>query len=294
MERQKLHDHVDSAAHAGAFELPASGTSAKTWAVTMAKTQDPDDDARHRALLRRGLHRRRQAGGVRADPGDVRPRDVLHRPGAVQHEDLLDPVPEPPPGATRSGSATPRTSTSTSPRSSAGRRDRPDRWRPRPAGVRAGRPCPTRWTSCSWPTGPPAWPTSDREDMQTAIVDEPRRDGPDAALRRVRRHAQEQGDDRPVPRRPPPRPTAPRAASGSPSTSPTTTGPTGTPRSARPAGWCSGVKCLPSGRRSRACRPGATARTSPRPSRARRATCSAATPTTCRRCRSAPARRRRC
>jgi len=42
MERQKLHDHVDSAAHAGAFELPASGTSAKTWAVTMAKTQDPD------------------------------------------------------------------------------------------------------------------------------------------------------------------------------------------------------------------------------------------------------------
>lgn len=40
MERQKLHDHVDSAAHAGAFELPASGTSAKTWAVTMAKTQD--------------------------------------------------------------------------------------------------------------------------------------------------------------------------------------------------------------------------------------------------------------
>ncbi|TGN61647.1 hypothetical protein EXE59_23445 [Nocardioides eburneiflavus] len=40
MERQRLHDHVDSAAHAGAFELPASGTSAKTWAVTMAKTQD--------------------------------------------------------------------------------------------------------------------------------------------------------------------------------------------------------------------------------------------------------------
>ena len=40
MERQKLHDHVDSAAHAGAFELPASGASAKTWAVTMAKTQD--------------------------------------------------------------------------------------------------------------------------------------------------------------------------------------------------------------------------------------------------------------
>ena len=30
MERQKLHDHVDSAAHAGAFALPGSGTSAKT------------------------------------------------------------------------------------------------------------------------------------------------------------------------------------------------------------------------------------------------------------------------
>lgn len=41
MERQKLHDHVDSAAHAGAFELPTSGAKAKTWAVTMAKTQDP-------------------------------------------------------------------------------------------------------------------------------------------------------------------------------------------------------------------------------------------------------------
>jgi len=41
MERQRLHDHVDSAAHAGAFELPASGKDAKTWAVTMAKTQDP-------------------------------------------------------------------------------------------------------------------------------------------------------------------------------------------------------------------------------------------------------------
>lgn len=40
MERQKLHDHVDSAAHAGAFELPSSGSSAKTWAVTMAKRQD--------------------------------------------------------------------------------------------------------------------------------------------------------------------------------------------------------------------------------------------------------------
>ncbi|NPC45388.1 pilus assembly protein TadG-related protein [Nocardioides sp. zg-1230] len=41
MERQRLHDHVDSAAHAGAFELPASGTDARTWAVTMAKSQDP-------------------------------------------------------------------------------------------------------------------------------------------------------------------------------------------------------------------------------------------------------------
>lgn len=48
MERQKLHDHVDSAAHAGAFELPSSGSSARTWAVTMAKRQDstmtPDTD----------------------------------------------------------------------------------------------------------------------------------------------------------------------------------------------------------------------------------------------------------
>src|SRR3954447_24960866 len=40
MKRQKLHDHVVSAAHAGAFELPMSGASAKTWAVTMAKNQD--------------------------------------------------------------------------------------------------------------------------------------------------------------------------------------------------------------------------------------------------------------
>lgn len=40
MERQKLHDHVDAAAHAGAMELPASGTKAKTWATTMAKSQD--------------------------------------------------------------------------------------------------------------------------------------------------------------------------------------------------------------------------------------------------------------
>jgi len=48
MERQKLHDHVDSAAHAGAYELPNNGSSAKTWAVTMAKRQDanmtPDTD----------------------------------------------------------------------------------------------------------------------------------------------------------------------------------------------------------------------------------------------------------
>lgn len=41
MERQKLHDHVDSAAHAGAFELPSDGNRARTWAVTMAKDQDP-------------------------------------------------------------------------------------------------------------------------------------------------------------------------------------------------------------------------------------------------------------
>lgn len=48
MERQKLHDHVDAAAHAGAFELPANGVSAKSWAVAMAKRQDagmtPDVD----------------------------------------------------------------------------------------------------------------------------------------------------------------------------------------------------------------------------------------------------------
>lgn len=41
MERQKLHDHVDAAAHAGAMELPANGASAKTWATSMAKSQDP-------------------------------------------------------------------------------------------------------------------------------------------------------------------------------------------------------------------------------------------------------------
>jgi hypothetical protein len=40
MQRQKLHDHVDSAAHAGAFELPADGTRAKASAITMAKRQD--------------------------------------------------------------------------------------------------------------------------------------------------------------------------------------------------------------------------------------------------------------
>ena len=40
MERQRLHDHVDSAAHAGAFELPASGVAAIQAAVDMATSQD--------------------------------------------------------------------------------------------------------------------------------------------------------------------------------------------------------------------------------------------------------------
>lgn len=40
MERQKLHDHIDSAAHAGAFELPSNGTGASTTAINMAKGQD--------------------------------------------------------------------------------------------------------------------------------------------------------------------------------------------------------------------------------------------------------------
>ena len=67
---------------------------------------------------------------------------------------------------------------------------------------------------------------------------QPRRDGPDAPLRRLRRDAQEQGD---VDLRHGGHhciATGPRAASGSPSTSPTTTAPTGTRRSARAASWC--------------------------------------------------------
>ena len=42
MERQQLHDHVDSAAHAGAYALPGTGTAAQTAAVSMANSQDSD------------------------------------------------------------------------------------------------------------------------------------------------------------------------------------------------------------------------------------------------------------
>ncbi|NPD05180.1 pilus assembly protein [Nocardioides sp. zg-1308] len=42
MERQRLHDHVDSAAHAGAFALPGTGTQAQTAALSMANSQDGD------------------------------------------------------------------------------------------------------------------------------------------------------------------------------------------------------------------------------------------------------------
>lgn len=41
MERQRLHDHVDSAAHAGATELPGDGAAAVAAAVEMAVAQDP-------------------------------------------------------------------------------------------------------------------------------------------------------------------------------------------------------------------------------------------------------------
>ena len=41
MERQRLHDHVDSAAHAGAYALPG-GTAARAAAVSMANSQDSD------------------------------------------------------------------------------------------------------------------------------------------------------------------------------------------------------------------------------------------------------------
>lgn len=48
MEKQRLHDHIDSAAHAGAFELPGNGANAANVAVNMAKAQDstltPDVD----------------------------------------------------------------------------------------------------------------------------------------------------------------------------------------------------------------------------------------------------------
>jgi hypothetical protein len=40
MERQKLHDHIDSAAHAGAYALPGTGTDAQTAALNMANSQD--------------------------------------------------------------------------------------------------------------------------------------------------------------------------------------------------------------------------------------------------------------
>ena len=42
MERQRLHDHVDSAAHAGAFALPGTGTEAQAAALSMANGQDGD------------------------------------------------------------------------------------------------------------------------------------------------------------------------------------------------------------------------------------------------------------
>ena len=40
LERQKLHDHVDAAAHAGAYELPSNGMRALTAADQMAKAND--------------------------------------------------------------------------------------------------------------------------------------------------------------------------------------------------------------------------------------------------------------
>lgn len=41
MERQNLHDHIDSAAHAGAFELPGNAANAAQTAAQMAQDQDP-------------------------------------------------------------------------------------------------------------------------------------------------------------------------------------------------------------------------------------------------------------
>ena len=177
MERQKLHDHVDSAAHAGAFELPASGAEREDGSGHHdGQEPRPDDDAPHRAVLRRRLHRRQQAGGGRPDPGDVRPGDVLHRPrcGATPRS---APIPCP---ASRSrcntmpGQPTPRTSISTSPQSSGGSKGSTGSVASVACKGACGETRPTPWTWCSWPTAPPAWPTADREDMQTAIVDEPR------------------------------------------------------------------------------------------------------------------------
>lgn len=42
MERQNLHDHIDSAAQSGAFELPSSGASAAAAARSIATAQDGD------------------------------------------------------------------------------------------------------------------------------------------------------------------------------------------------------------------------------------------------------------
>lgn len=41
MERQQLHDNIDAAAHAGAYELPGNGTGAMAKARSMALLQDP-------------------------------------------------------------------------------------------------------------------------------------------------------------------------------------------------------------------------------------------------------------
>src|SRR5690606_36443081 len=42
MEKQRLHDHVDAAAHAGAYERPGNATSATGIARDMAVSQDPE------------------------------------------------------------------------------------------------------------------------------------------------------------------------------------------------------------------------------------------------------------
>ena len=53
MERQKLHDHVDSAAHAGAYALPGTGAEAQSAALNMANSQDsaPQPDRRRQHQL---------------------------------------------------------------------------------------------------------------------------------------------------------------------------------------------------------------------------------------------------